>query len=165
MPKEPEHSARESALAKGWVVEGSDEASIEASSTHAALNDAPESESAKEVLSAPEADAEYSGSGQLSNAMIVLLGIIGGLYLIYVWIWFSWADFVASASGPGLPYMQGSLGAGIQLTLYRLVPLAPVLWFITVVLAHRGKPRGRLTLWLIIGAVLLVPLPYFFWGA
>lgn len=166
MPKKSRREARESSLAQGWVVEASETAEAENTvgdplayvrADHASPADAP--------LEGEElaAEADRSERRQLSNGAMVVLGVIGGLYLVYSWIWFSWAQYAASASGPALPYMQGSLGAAIQMTLYWLVPLAPTFWCIAAVLTNRGKPFVHLAAWLLVGAVVLVPLPYFLW--
>lgn len=154
-----DRSARESSLAKGWIVEADDQ--VEEVSTPL---DAPELEvdSPDEPEAADQASPERA---QLSNGAMVLLGVVGGLYLAYTWVWFSWAQYAATATGASLSLTSGSVGAVLQLVLYWIAPLAPVLWFVSALLLNRGGSALRLGLWLGIGAVVLVPLPYFLWGS
>lgn len=154
--------ARESSLAKGWVVEASEDAD-EAAPPAVAEGSIASAESASEAE--PAADRAATESAQLSNGAMVLLGVIGGLYLAYTWIWFSWAQYFATVSGTGLSVTSGSAGAVLQLVLYWLAPVAPALWFVSALLLNRGEQVWKLALWLGIGAVLLVPLPFVMWGA
>ena len=56
---------------------------------------------------------------QLSNGALVLLGVVGGLYLLYTWVWFSWANYysqmnsaVAEGSGSSMD-IGGVFGIGV----------------------------------------------------
>lgn len=168
MPRKSEREPRESSLASGWTVEG-----VEAPAGPPA--EAPAEALAAEVPVAAIPDGWTSDDGtpeaapvqraQLSTGALVLLGVVGGLYLVYSWIWFSWAQYTVAVVGADLSLASGSLGAALQLALYWLAPLAPALWFITVLVLGRSGRTWKLALWLLIGAVLLAPLPYFLWGA
>lgn len=109
----------------------------------------------------PVSDPE--GRPQLSNGSVVLLGVIGGLYLLYTYVWFSWANYY-SAVNSAVADGSGIIGSVMQQIVFWIAPFAPALWFITVLLLNRGARLSRLVLWLVIGAVVLVPLPMFEFG-
>lgn len=102
-------------------------------------------------------------AGQLSNLALVLLGVFGGLYLLYAWIWLSWAQFYAETSA-ALAENSGSLGAVLQQVVFWAAPLAPILWFLSVLLLNRGAGTARLALWIGVGVVVLLPYPIFSGG-
>lgn len=103
--------------------------------------------------------SEEDDRPQLSNAALVLLGVSGGLYLLYAWVWLSWARYYAE-SNAAVASSSGALGAVLQQTVFWAAPLAPPLWFLAVLLLNRGS-TPRMALWIGIGAILLVPLPVF----
>ncbi|MGJ0203712.1 hypothetical protein [Leucobacter sp. gxy201] len=143
-PEEP----RESLIASGWTVEAE-----------------PVQEPAAAPVDAPLAasdDAEALAADprpQYSNAALVVLGLCGGLYLLYAWIWLSWAQYYAPVNA-NLAASAGALGGTAQNIVYWIAPLAPILWFLAALLMNRGRLRALL-LWIGIGAVVLVPLPVF----
>lgn len=154
--------SRASALASGWTVQGDADPEAEGPAPSAA-------ESALESDAAPVADAADGEAlaseveeqrGQLSNAALVLLGVFGGLYLLYAWVWLSWAQFYASANAE-VASASGSLGGALQQLVFWAAPLAPILWFLAAVLLNRGAGIRRLALWIVIGAIVLLPLPVF----
>ncbi len=153
MAKKSDRAARTSSLATGWTVEGD---------ADGADRIAGEPEPRPAPLPEPEAaDAPQ----QLSNSMTIVLGIFGGLYLAYLWIWFSWAKYMVTVTAAQLSLTTGTVGAVLQTVLYWLAPLAPALWMIAALRANRGG-RGRgLMIWLIVGAIVLVPLPFLLGGA
>lgn len=170
MTRKSERGARESSLAQGWVVEDGSQA--EEAAPSAGL-DPPAAADPAEGPGEPQdpadrqdpADSPAAARGQFSNGAMVLLGVLGGLYLVYTWIWFTWAKFYVDMVGASLSLSSGSFGAVLQLIIYWAAVFAPGLWFISVMLLNRGARLWRLALWLFAGAVLLVPLPYFMWGA
>lgn len=173
MPKRAERDARESRLASGWTVEA-DPSRVEADPMGlGAEGPTP----AARVRSEPEGVAGTAASElgedprarqQLSAAMLVLFGVIGGLYLLYTAVWFSWAKYYADVNAAGAEG-SGVLGSFFQQALFWAAPFAPALWFALALLLNRlpagGVRRGRLLLWLLVGAVILVPLPVFGFGA
>lgn len=172
MPKKSDREPRESALARGWTVEGDAAgAAVDpptgapgvAGVAAAAHATEPSAENAAETAAEPLEPAP--ARSQLSTGALVLLGVIGGLYLVYTWVWFSWAQYTAAVVGADLEFTAGPLGAALQLMLYWIAPLAPALWFISVFVLGRGGPTWRLACWLVLGAVVLIPWPYFLWGA
>ena len=140
--------SRESSLANGWTVEGETEAR-------------PESIEPAGGAGAPGDDEAVEPSpGQLSNGALVLLGLIGGLYLLYTIVWFSWANYY-SAVNSAVAEGSGSLGGVLQQLVFWIAPLAPVLWFSSVLVLCRESRFARKLIWLLVGAVVLVPLPMF----
>lgn len=88
-----------------------------------------------------------------ATASLVMLGILGGVYLLYTIGW------VVGGIGMQLPVTFALPAALYQGALW-LAVLAPALWFAAVLVATRGsKPWIRLA-WLIAGALLLVPWPF-----
>jgi hypothetical protein len=113
----------------------------------------PDSDS-KPVAEA-EDDEDEDTAPATSGVVLVLLGILGGIYLLYTIGWFiSWQRLV---------YNDPNL---LELAAFRiqqvLAILAPPLWFATTVLLTRGrKPAVRLLV-LVLGALLLVPWSFTF---
>jgi hypothetical protein len=91
----------------------------------------------------------------VSGAMLISLGILGGVYLLYTIGWFvSWQRLV---------YTDPDV---LELAAFRvqqvLAILAPPLWFVVTLLFTRDrKPAVRLV-WLLVGALLLVPWSFTF---
>ncbi len=95
-----------------------------------------------------DADAET----QSSSAELVLLGVLGGVYLLYSIGWL----IAGSAAPPRLadPVAQFMYALGRWCAV-----AAPALWFATVMRLAAGHRRARL-IWLIAGALILVPVPF-----
>lgn len=156
---------RESSLQSGWTVEGRTEAAVPnaeapvdheavAESLHATDVDGQPADAAEAVDDADGAPA------QMGNLMVVLLGLTGGLYMLFAWIWLSWAQYYSetnavTASG------SGSIGGILQQIVFWIAPLAPVLWFLSAFVLLRGKHRA-LTIALVVGLIVLLPLPMIF---
>lgn len=177
MRKKNDGEARESRLASGWTVEGAEPQGDAA--TPAVLSETPTStgdasgagvtanaatnDTVADVAADEAAGAELERS-QMSNAMLVVLGVFGGIYLMYAWVWLSWADFYAGASSAAAA-SSGTLGGILQQAAFWAAPLAPIGWFLSAMLLNRGKKSWKLVTWIVIGAVVLVPLPMFVGGA
>lgn len=146
-PSEP----RESVLASGWTVEAEPAAATAAEPAAPAGGDA-------EAAAPAEADEIPE---QMSNGALVVLGVFGGVYLLYTWGWLviaqAYADYARAAAAG-----SGSLGVVLQQIVYWAAPAAPVLWFLAALLASRGGRTGRLALLLLVGLVVLLPLPLLF---
>lgn len=155
--KSPE--SRESSLASGWTIEA--ESTVPAASSGLSATLPPEADPDPDAVTAdPDAaDPEVSEPEQLSNMALVFLGVLGGLFLMYSWIWLSWAQYYAGANAQTAAG-AGSLGGVLQQIVFWAAPLAPILWFASAVLLNRRRFR-RTVLWILIGAVVLVPLPVF----
>jgi hypothetical protein len=104
---------------------------------------------------AADADDEAEQAPVTSSAALISFGILGGIYLLYTVGWFvSWQR---------LPYAGSDQ---LELTAFRiqqvLAILAPPLWFVLTLLFTRDrKPAVRL-IWLLIGALLLIPWSFTF---
>lgn len=93
----------------------------------------------------------------------MLLGVFGGLYLLYTWGWFEVAKAysavnAAAASGSGI------VGGVLQQIVFWIAPAAPALWFVLSVKLTRKNSALALTVALLVGAVLLLPFPMLFGG-
>lgn len=159
MQKDNDSEGRESRLASGWTVEGAANPR-----TPAPQPVEPEAPAAAASPDDPGVEAEIADTRvQMSNASLVILGVFGGIYLMYTWVWFSWAEYYESANNL-LAASSGSLGGVLQQIVFWAAPLAPIGWFLCALLLNRGAPTWRLALWIVLGAVVLVPLPMFTWG-
>lgn len=175
MRKKANREPRESSLASGWTVEADPTAAPAEQAVNRGEETVDRDESAagrgertgapadhlmdaEATEGTPALDGEEAAATQLSNGALVLLGVIGGLYLLYTWVWFSWASYysqVNSAVAEG----SGVIGAVLQQIVFWAAPLAPALWFLSAFALNRAASTWKLALWLIIGAVVLVPLP------
>lgn len=145
-------SARESSLASGWTVEGQPEKQAEAL--------APEAEAATASSVDAQSPLASDKAAQLSSGALVLLGLIGGVYLLFTFVWFSWAN-AASAANAAVVETSGSLGGVLQQIVFWVAPFAPALWFFSVLVLCRGARMWRMVVWLVVGLIVLVPLPMF----
>ena len=146
---------RGSSLGDGWVVE-SDEA--------AAVGEPPlvtqrRDESALTHEPADDGQLAESAPTQVSNAALVLFGVFGGLYILYTWVWMTWAQYYATVS-LATAASSGAIGGVLQQVIHWAVPVAPGLWFLCALLMNR-QSTGRLAVSLLIGAIVLLPLPMF----
>ncbi|TQJ31870.1 DNA polymerase III subunit gamma/tau [Microbacterium sp. SLBN-146] len=95
---------------------------------------------------------------QLSNATLVFLGIFGGVYLLYAVGWLI----------GGLRLQDAALFV-VTPAMYQpalvLAVLAPLLWFLAALYLTRARATWLRVLWLIAGALLLVPWPFIAVGA
>ncbi|MFD5866712.1 DNA polymerase III subunit gamma/tau [Agromyces sp. NPDC127015] len=103
------------------------------------------------------ADEEAGGSSdedapaQTGSAVLIALGVLGGVYLLYT---IGWLITAVRTSAPGTSVVSDAM---YSLGLWLAVLAAPC-WF---ALALRGTTTTRSRfLWLVAGAVVLVPLPF-----
>jgi hypothetical protein len=109
----------------------------------------------------PEADVDrVSGdrdaATQAGSVELVVLGVLGGVYLLYAVGWL----IVATTTPPTFddPVAAFMYGLGRWFAV-----AAPALWFGAVLWLAAGHPRARI-LWLLAGAVLLIPVPFLMRG-
>ncbi|WEO76105.1 DNA polymerase III subunit gamma/tau [Cryobacterium sp. SO2] len=88
----------------------------------------------------------------MSSPALVGLGILGGVYLLYTIGWFIGVGRLDNPFTDPLAQFMFSLGTWLAIA-------APAVWFASSFWLTRGKPRSRWT-WLILGVVLLAPLPF-----
>src|SRR6218665_882944 len=127
------------ALPRGWkaVGKGSAEVTEEASTADAGAQPHP-------------SDDEPTG---LSTAMLLLLGIVGGVYLLYAVGW--------AVGGLRLnPLANLIVDDSMFLPWYVLAIAAPAIWLLMTWVLTRGKAAWIRVSVLLLGAVLLVPWPF-----
>lgn len=102
----------------------------------------------KAIVTDPTPDA----ARQVGSAELVLLGVFGGVYLLYT---VGWILTVIGVANPGAdPVAAFMFTVGLWLAV-----LAPAIWFLIAFVSTRGRARARLV-WLLVGALLLVPIPF-----
>lgn len=160
MAKKTDRGARESRIASGWTVESETAAeAVEPMPAETVESPAdPESPIASE-------DGQFTAQApaQRGSGTLIMLGVIGGLYLIYTVVWFSWANHYSQMNAL-IAEGSGAIGGVLQQLVFWASPLAPVLWFLSVLVLNRGASSLRIALWLLLGAVVLVPLPMLSFG-
>lgn len=140
-------------IASGQGQQGVDAAGV---SAEAVGSDAASAEPAADGTSA----ASASKPAQLSNTALVALGLLGGVYLIYSWVWLSWTKFYADQYKQ-VAQGSGTVGAVLDQIIFWTAPAAPLLWFVTVlILARKKKVRVRFV-WLLVGLVVTLPYQFF----
>jgi len=106
------------------------------------------------------ADRETAGgaSASLGNAALVGLGVLGGVYLLYVIGWIV-----------GGLRLRGTAQFLVSPVAYDvamwLAAASPVIWFGTVYVLTRTSPLWVRFVWLAAGALLLIPWPFIMVGA
>ncbi|MGB3733102.1 DNA polymerase III subunit gamma/tau [Microbacterium sp.] len=106
-----------------------------------------------------EVEAEVGDApGGVGTVTLLLLGILGGIYLLFTIGWII-----------GGVRMQAPVMFTLPAFLYQgalwLAVLAPALWFAAVLVAARRSKDWVRIVWLIAGAALLVPWPFVAGGA
>lgn len=94
----------------------------------------------------------------MGNVALVTIGILGGFYLLFTIGW--------AVGGFRLQGRVQSLVADVMFQgSFWLAVLAPALWFGTVFLLTRHSAGWVRIVWLVAGAILLVPWPFIMVGA
>lgn len=148
--KRPEGaSAPERTLPRGWKAVGRDSGAVD--------NGTLDSGSAERVGHGG-ALPDPRRPQPLSTPMLVLVGVIGGIYLLYTVGWII-----------GGFNLQGSALFLVPAVMYQAAVwaavLAPALWFIAVWLLTRRSASWIRVIGFIAGAALLVPWPFVMTGA
>ncbi|MBF4462693.1 MULTISPECIES: hypothetical protein [unclassified Rathayibacter] len=105
-----------------------------------------------------EAGRADEGATASSSVLLVAAGVAAGLYLLSAIAWLITAtkqNAVVAASFAG-----DALGGALYSLGLWLAVAAPIVWFAVVLLATREARVRTRVLWLIVGAVLLAPLPF-----
>lgn len=113
-----------------------------------------------EAASDEAADLGVDGSaGGLSNTALIALGVLGGVYLLYSIGWF--------VGGMRVHNLSGLLGieAAVSVPVLVLAVAAPALWFVATYALTRSSRAWVRFVWLVAGALLLVPWPFATLGA
>lgn len=106
---------------------------------------------ASAVAAKAAADAALTRTATSSLAL-VSLGIFGGIYLLYTVGWFIGVGRIQTPPADGLSEFMFSLGLWLAVA-------APAVWFAVTFWLTRTHPRARIG-WLLLGVVLLAPLPF-----
>lgn len=133
-------------LAPGWKTVGEP---VELRGADVTGADAAD-EAARGDADAPDAAA------QTGSVELVVLGVLGGVYLLYAIGWL----LVATTTPPPLadPVAEFMYGLGRWFAV-----AAPALWFGAALWLSSGHRRARIA-WLVAGAVLLIPVPFLLRG-
>ena len=94
----------------------------------------------------------------MGNAMLITIGVLVGCYAIFTIGWVIGGLRLRDAAH----YAVADIAFQVPLWL---AVLAPALWFSTVYLLTRHSPSWARMLWLVAGAILLVPWPFVMVGA
>jgi hypothetical protein len=133
-------------LAPGWKRVGATAGAAPAGASESA----PTTDASAAASSRPDAPADAEPK-QLGSVELVVLGVLGGVYLLYT---VGWLLTAIRTSAPGLSVVGDAMyGFGLWMSV-----LAPALWFSLVAVLVK-RPALRLV-WLAVGAVVLVPLPF-----
>jgi len=108
------------------------------------------------AASVPASDREADADDEpqtVGTVTLLLLGILGGIYLLYTVGW------ILGGVGMQLP-VTFTLPVPLYQGALWLAVLAPAFWFVAVLAATRGSRPWVRIVWLVAGAVLLVPWPF-----
>ncbi|MBM7505127.1 DNA polymerase III subunit gamma/tau [Agromyces aurantiacus] len=138
-------------LAPGWKRVGSPAAAPSPGAVEGA--EGATSDGATAVSAIAEAgEPDETAAAQPGSAELVLLGVFGGVYLLYTLGWILSVLRVQNAAQD--PVSQVMFALGLWLAV-----LAPALWFGVTFALTRGRTRARL-IWLLVGAVVLLPVAF-----
>lgn len=105
-----------------------------------------------------EADGTITSAGAsdrpgLSTAMLLLLGVVGGVYLLYMIGW--------AVGGMRLAPLASFLVDDVMFVPWVVLAIAaPALWFLATWVLTRGRAGWLRVAALLVGVVLLVPWPF-----
>ncbi|MHA6667453.1 hypothetical protein ACX3O0_01140 [Homoserinimonas sp. A447] len=103
------------------------------------------------------AETSPSASPTTSSAMLVVYGIFGGAYLLYI---VGWIIAVQRDT-----YTQGSLLSEIMYQFGEFLAIAsPAVWFGAVLLLNRDSRAVARISWLLAGLLLVAPWPFILGG-
>ncbi|MFC5928648.1 DNA polymerase III subunit gamma/tau [Cryobacterium melibiosiphilum] len=103
------------------------------------------------AVTGPQA-AQVASAG--ASATLVIMGILAGVYLLYTIGWFIGVNRITNPIADPVSEFMFSLGAWLAVA-------APIVWFGVTYWLTASRPRIRL-LWLLLGVVLLAPVPFIF---
>ncbi|NQX26805.1 DNA polymerase III subunit gamma/tau [Microbacteriaceae bacterium VKM Ac-2854] len=127
--------------------------------THSAASEPVVAPTVAEPVAADE-DAETAApetDAAASSALLVTLGIAAGVYLLYTIGWIITGTRQSAQISTVAADVVGQFMYGLGLIL---AAAAPVLWFAGVLLLARKRRPGIRILLLVVGAVVLAPIPF-----
>jgi len=102
-------------------------------------------------------ETEPAEATPTNSVLLVVYGIIAGAYVLYTVGWIFAAGLIASGASTILAEIMFQFGEFLAIA-------SPAVWFgTTLLLTRHRKPAVRL-LWLILGLVVLAPLPFILGG-
>ncbi|WEK14600.1 MAG: DNA polymerase III subunit gamma/tau [Candidatus Microbacterium phytovorans] len=96
---------------------------------------------------------------QLGNVALVALGLLGGVYLLFTVGWIIGGLRLQEIA----PFLN--LIPAAYVPAFWLAVAAPAIWFVASLVLTRGRATWVRFVWLVAGAVLLVPWPFIMIGA
>lgn len=140
--------APEDALPDGWTVprrpgDGRGRAAVG--------GDAADSRTEADRDERTEDVSDDEAASPASSVALVGVGILAGIYLLYTIGWFIGVTRVGNPLVDPVARAMFTLGGWLAVA-------APVVWFATTFWLTADRPRARF-MWLLIGAILLAPLP------
>lgn len=143
-------------LPRGWKAVGKGSADVveepESARTDAVAEAPERGESAGNPETEEPAEAEEEPAG-LSTAMLLLLGVVGGVYLLYTIGW--------AVGGMRLKPLANLIVADAMFVpWYVLAIAAPAIWFLATWALTRRRAAWIRVCVLLLGVVLLVPWPF-----
>ncbi|MFC9920111.1 hypothetical protein [Agromyces binzhouensis] len=106
---------------------------------------------ATDAAASTSADGTPAGP-QIGSAELVLLGVFGGVFLLYTLGWILTVLRVTNTATDPVGQFMFALGLALAV-------IAPAMWFAVAFALTRGQVPLRFT-WLAVGAVVLLPVPF-----
>jgi len=104
------------------------------------------------VADHPADDAERGEPG-MNSALLVTLGVFGGVFLLFI---VGWLIAVQRTTAP-----SANLFFAFMYQLRGILAIvAPAAWFVGVLVLARERRAGARILWLVLGVILLAPWPF-----
>jgi hypothetical protein len=141
-------------LAPGWKAVGNP---VELHDAEATPEERPTQGSpATSAGASDESTGDTDAPAQTGSVELVVLGVLGGVYLLYSVGWLIVATTAAPPLADPVADFMYALGRWFAVA-------APALWFGAVLWLAAGHRRARIA-WLVAGAVLLIPVPFLLRG-
>jgi hypothetical protein len=139
-------------LPQGWHAKGKGADRVVSASPDDTGRSRDEGGAGDEGRSHAGADAEPEALG---NAGLIGLGVLGGVYLLFTIGW-----VVGGLRLQHETSVMGLEGPAASVPAVWLAVLAPAIWFVTTLWLTRRSRTWLRFVWLVAGAVLLVPWPF-----
>ena len=143
----------DASLAPGWKRVGAPAPLASATDGSATADEGETTDAATSDSTVDEAaEIDDGAPAQPGSAELVLLGVFGGVYLLYTLGWIFSVLRVQNTAAEPLSQFMFALGMWLAV-------LAPALWFGVTFALTRGRARARLV-WLLVGAIVLLPVAF-----
>jgi hypothetical protein len=130
------------ALAPGWKVVGEP----------GTVSDGAQADDVQTGDAQPGDEPSAVDAAAASSAALIVLGVLGGVYLLYTVGWVITAGRIPNGSSDVVGVFMFNLGLW-------LAALAPALWFALSLWLTAVGSRWRL-FWLLLGVLVLLPVPF-----